>query len=377
MGGLLAFAGASRARATPYVAPPRPAVVSGVRVEMLLDGLAHPWAVAELPDGALIVTERLGRARVLRGGTSSEVSGLPTVLTGGQAGLLDIAIHPRFAANQWIYLTLASGDASANRTVLLRARLDGTRLVEARIVFTVSESKSGLQHFGSRLAWLPDGTLLMSIGDGGNPPVSLRGAPIREQAQNMASHLGKLLRLDEDGRPPADNPLVSAPGAAAEIWALGLRNVQGLAWDAVRGTVWCSDHGALGGDELNLVRGGANHGWPRVTHSREYSGREISSERRRNGVVDPALVWTETIAPSGLAVCSGRAFTSWRGDILAGGLVSGDIRRVTADAAGRVTGEHRIPVRARVRDVREAQDGALLVLTDEPRGRLLRLLPAD
>ncbi len=362
--------------AAPFDGASQPPAAAGLRTTELAGGIAHAWGLAVLPDGGMLITERGGRMRLWRGGAMADVQGVPPVLAARQAGLFDVVLHPRFAENRWVYLTHAAGDESANRTRLVRAELDGARLVGARTLFEVARPKPGLAHFGARLAWLPDGTLLMSVGDGGNPPISLDGAPIRDQAQNLGSHLGKVLRLDAEGRAAPDNPFAGRAGALPEIWALGLRNVQGLAWDPVRRAVWASDHGARRGDELNLLRAGANHGWPLVTHSLEYSGREITAVRTREGMADPALVWAGTLAPSGLAVVTGTRLPGWRGDVLAGGLQSRDIRRVVVDAQGAVQREESIAVGARVRDVREAPDGALLVLTDEPVGRLLRIEPA-
>jgi glucose/arabinose dehydrogenase len=241
-------------------------------------------------------------------------------------------------------------------------------------VFEVAMAKPMGAHFGSRILFLPDGSLLLSVGDGGNPQVQIDGRPSREQAQNPASHLGKILRLAEDGTPPRDNPFLGRQGFLPEVWSWGHRNPQGLAWDPVRRVVWATEHGSQGGDELNRVRGGENHGWPLVTHSVEYrSGAAIAPERSRAGLVDPALVWSATTAPSGLAVYNADRFPAWRGDLFAGGLRSQDLRRIRLDAEGRVQGEEVLAVGRRIRDVRQGPDGFLYLLTDEPQGALLRL----
>lgn len=264
---------------------------------------------------------------------------------------------------------------------MARARFDGRRLNDWEVIVQVNRSKAGGQHFGSRLAWLPDDTLLVSIGDGGNPPVSLDGAWIRLQAQNPASHLGKVLRVRDDGSIPADNPFAPGrPGAGRAdpaVWSLGHRNIQGLVHDPVQRRVWATEHGSRGGDELNLLRGGANHGWPVVSHSREYSsGEAVAPASSAPGYEDPQRVWMATIAPSGLAVMQGDRVSQWRGNLFVGGLVARGVRRLQLNEEGQVIGESVIAIGERVRDVRQGPDGELYVLTDEPRGRLLRVRPA-
>jgi glucose/arabinose dehydrogenase len=286
----------------------------------------------------------------------------------------------------WVYVSYAHGTQEANGTRVARARFDGRRLRDWQVIFEVNRSKPGGQHFGSRLLWLPDETLLVSIGDGGNPPVSLDGAWIRLQAQNPASQLGKVIRLRDDGSIPTDNPF--AGGKAGEragvqvtdpaVWSLGHRNIQGMAYDPVQGRVWATEHGSRGGDELNLLKPGGNHGWPVVSHSREYStGLPVAPVTAAPGYVSPRRVWMDTIAPSGLAVLQGDRLPAWRGgDLFAGGLVARGVRRLQLNGAGEVIAESVLPVGARVRDVRQGPDGELYVLTDEPRGRLLRIRPA-
>jgi glucose/arabinose dehydrogenase len=349
-----------------------------VQPTILVDSLEHPWGLDWLPDGTMIVTERPGRVRLIRDGQLEPmpVAGVPAVLTTGQGGLLDVSVHPQFAENQWVYFTYAHGDPSANQTRVARARLVGNTLTDWQVIFAVNRIKAGGQHFGSRITWLPDNTMLISIGDGGNPPVELDGELIRNQAQNLSSHLGKIVRLNEDGSMPADNPFVNNPSVAPAIWSYGHRNIQGLMYDPVRNQVWSTEHGAKGGDELNRVSPGENYGWPVVTHSREYSGGEITTERSRPGMIDPLMVWTPAISPSGLLVYQGDLFPQWRGDLFAGGLVSQDVRHIDLDASGAVIKETPIPIGQRVRDVRQGPDGLIYILTDEPDGRLIRLEPS-
>jgi glucose/arabinose dehydrogenase len=345
----------------------------------LVENLEHPWGMVWLPDGSMLVTERPGRLRIIREGEldPNPVAGVTEVLAMGQGGLLDISLHPQFAENRWVYFTYAYGSADANQTRVARAQFDGTALSNWTVLFEVDRIKEDGQHFGSRLGWLPDNTLLVSIGDGGNPPVSLDGGLIRNQAQNLETRLGKVVRLNDDGSIPADNPFVNQAGADPAVWSYGHRNIQGLAIDPATNQVWTTEHGARGGDELNQMQAGANYGWPLVTFSREYFGPPISNEQSRPGMVDPLQVWTPAIAPSGLMVYRGDRIPQWQGNLFAGALVSRDIRRIEVDAEGRVLGEEAIAIGQRVRDVRQGPDGLIYVLTDAPNGQLLRLQPAD
>jgi glucose/arabinose dehydrogenase len=350
----------------------------GFRAVAILRGLEHPWSMAWLPDGDILVTERPGRLKRVRDGrlASDPIAGVPKVFDSGQGGLLDISLHPRFKQNRQVYFTCAHGNTIANRTRVATAFLNGNRLSDWQVIFEVADSKVGSQHFGSRLLWLPDETLLVSIGDGGNPPVRLKGDWIREQAQNRQSHLGKILRFRDDGSVPPDNPFADSADAQAAIWSYGHRNIQGLAYDPLRSLVWASEHGALGGDELNLIQAGRNYGWPTVTFSREYfDGSKISPYTSKPGMVDPMAVWMTAIAPSGLVVYSGTQFEQWRGDLFVGGLKSQDIRRIDLNEAGQIVGQSALRIGQRVRDVRQGPDGLLYVLTDESDGSLIRLEP--
>lgn len=354
-------------------------VATGWEAVPVVTGLEHPWSLAWLPSGDILVTERPGRLRVIRAGKllDQPVAGLPETLGQGQGGLMDLALHPRFPENRWVYFTYGIGTSDANATRLARGRLaaDGSALTELEVLHTVRPLKPGAQHFGSRLLWLPDGTLLLALGDGGNPPNRLDGELIREQAQKRDSQLGKVLRLRDDGTVPPDNPFVGQAGTDPLIWTLGHRNIQGLARDPVNGRIWASEHGSRGGDELNLLAAGGNYGWPRATYSIEYTFGTISRHTTLPGMVDPVAVWTPAQAPSGLLVYTGDVFPAWRGDLFSGGLKSREIRRIDLDAAGKVIGEEKLPIGARLRDVRQGPDGFVYVLTDEKNGRLLRLQP--
>ncbi|MBL0926061.1 MAG: PQQ-dependent sugar dehydrogenase [Phycisphaerales bacterium] len=354
------------------------AAAKGWQLRTVIEDLDRPWGMAWLPDGSMLITEKAGRLRLVKDGTlqSDAVPGVPPVFDGGQGGLMDVAIHPKFAENRLVYFTYSIGGNGGNKTVLARAKFDGAKLEDWRVIFENSREKRGGQHFGSRMIWLPDGTLLLSVGDGGNPPSSLDGQNIRNQAQSTKTHFGKVLRLTDEGKAPTDNPFAKDEGAAPEVWSMGHRNIQGLVRDPVTGRVWATEHGALGGDELNIIRGGKNYGWPLVTYSREYSGAEITKERSRPGMEDPVAVWTPCIAASGLAVYNGERFPQWKGNLFAGGLVSQDVRRIRVDADGKALEQDAIRIGARVRDVRQGPDGFLYVLTDERPGKLIRIEPS-
>ncbi len=350
-------------------------VAENFRTTTVLQGLERPWSIAWLPDGSMLITERPGRLRIVRDGVldSQPLPGVPEVFADGQGGLMDVSLHPNFRENRLIYLTYSHGSEGENRTRVARATFDGKALQNLEVIFEVSQGKTGTQHFGSRIVWLPDNTMLVAIGDGGNPPVQLDGDFIRKQAQNLNSHLGKIVRLNDDGSIPQDNPFVDNANANSAIWSYGHRNIQGMTFDQVNNRLWSTEHGARGGDELNLVQAGENYGWPLVTHSKEYTGGEISSERSRPGMIDPKVVWTPAIAPSGLAFYSSDRFPQWQGDLFAGGLVSRDVRHIDLNEEGNVLSEESISIGQRVRDVRQGPDGMLYVLTDEQNGQLISI----
>ncbi len=365
---------------------PRALPVDDVELEVIAEGLEHPWGMAWLPNGDILITERPGNLRIIRDGVLQEeaIAGVTEVaditaqqvFASRQGGFLDVAIHPRFAENQWIYFSYSHGTRNANRTRVARAKFDGDRLNDWEVVFEVAQAKRGGQHFGSRLVWLPDETLLISIGDGGNPPLQVEGILSREQAQNLDSHLGKVVRINDDGTIPADNPFVDNPEAEPEIWSYGHRNIQGMVFDPTTQKIWATEHGSRGGDELNLVEATNNYGWPEVSFSAEYStGRPVAPVQTRDDTITPRRVWTPAIAPSGLTIYRGDRHPEWQGNLFAGGLVSNDIRRLEFNTQGEITAESRIQINQRVRDVRTGPDGYVYVLTDEDEGRLLRINP--
>ncbi|WP_439532932.1 PQQ-dependent sugar dehydrogenase [Polymorphobacter sp.] len=332
------------------------------RVEVKARGLDHPWSLAFLPDGRVLVTERRGALRVIgTNGRLGTVTGVPAVFHESQAGLFDVVLHPRFADNRTLYLSYAKGTARANATVIARARLEGDRLIDVKEIFRNTPAKSGPVHFGGRMAFLPDGSLVMGTGD---------GFDYREQAQVTASGFGKMVRIGGSGEIPADNPF-----RGSAVWSYGHRNPQGLAVDPETGRLWAHEHGPRGGDEVNLIVRGGNYGWPVATHGVDYSGASISPYKSYKGMIDPRVVWVPSIAPSGLAVYRGAMFPAWRGNLIVGGLVSQDVRRIVLDAKGKLLHQARIvpQVSARIRDVRVAPDGALWLTTDEPDGQALRI----
>lgn len=349
------------------------------------EGLEHPWSIAWLPDGTALVTERPGRLRAIRAGRldPTPIAGTPPVLVAEQrglvfqSGLFEVSPHPNFAQNRLVYLSYAHGTAQDNRLRLARATLDGNALTNLQVLFEVSQGKTDFQHYGGKILWLPDGTLLLSVGDGGNPPVAIEGGLSRLQAQRTESHIGKILRLRDDGTPPPDNPFIGRTGARPEVFSMGHRHIQGLARHP-DGRTFATEHGPLGGDELNLIRPGQNYGWPQVGWGRDYVGGTPVGTGQRSGAgfVDPVLVWyPSVIGASGLMIYTGDRFPEWRGSIFAGGLATQDVRRMVLGAQGEVTLHESLRIGQRVRDVQQGPDGLVYVLTDEIHGRVFRLEP--
>lgn len=368
----------ARPSGTPEPTPPPPEV-DGWEALPLAEGIRHPWGLAWLPDGRALLTSRDdGTVHLFDGQELQEVAtqGMPEIFTAGQGGLLDISVHPQDQGeNVRVYMTLSTGTQQANRTVLVRGVFGGQRLAGIQELFRAVPDKSGGQHFGSRLLWLPDNTLLMSVGDGGNPPLQIDGMPAREQAQNLRSHLGSVVRVTEDGEAAPGNPFTGRQDSLPEIWAYGLRHIQGLTRNPRSGDIWATDHGPRGGDELNLLEAGKNYGWPLETLGRDYRTGESIGQPSVEGMVSPKAVWTPAHAPSGLVFYTGAQFADWRGSLLSGGLVSQDIRRIVLDGENNVRRQERLRIHSRVRDVRQGPDGHLYALTDEEDGQLLRIVP--
>ena len=341
-----------------------------IRVVRLAGGLERPWGVAFLPDGGYLVTEKPGRLQLIRDGEKTEVTGLPEITAIRQGGLLDVSLHPDFETTRWVYLSYAKGGEGGTALALGRGRLEGERLTDFEDVFVQDRYSGPGRHYGSRIAWLPDGTLLLSIGDRGSDP---------PRAQDPGDHAGKLLRLNPDGSVPEDNPFVGQEGVQPGIWSLGHRNIQGLVVAPGGEVVWATEHGPRGGDELNLIVPGLNYGWPIVSRARHYADeRPYGEARSRAGYEDPVYEFLPTLAPSGLALVTADRFPPWRGNLLAGGLRAERIRRVVIEQ-GEVVHEEELllGVVGRIRDVREGPDGLIYVLSDGPDGGLYRIEPVD
>lgn len=341
-----------------------------VRVVTLTRGLSHPWGLAFLPDGGMLITERPGRLRQFRDGRlGPPVEGVPEVLARGQGGLLDVAIHPDFASNRLIYLSYSGLGRGGAGTEVARARLDGNRLVGLEVIFAVAPKTRGTLHYGSRLLFTPDGLLYITIGERGD---------LMHEAQNLDNHLGTVVRLRDDGRVPADNPFRDRAGARPEIYSYGHRNPQGMARNPASGAVWINEHGPRGGDEVNILRAGANYGWPRITYGINYSGTVISEHTALPGMEQPVVYWDPSIAPSGMAFYTGERFANWHGNLFVGALAHQHLRRLVLDGDKVVAQEAMLgELRERIRDVRQGPDGLLYLLTDDYDGRLIRLEPAD
>lgn len=348
------------------------------RIETVASGLDHPWALTFLPGGRMLVTERPGRLRLIEPGSSGQpvlrpdpVPGLPPVLAQGQAGLFDLVLDPGFASNGLLYLSFAHGTVASNQLRVVRARFDGWQLLDVTPILSTQPSKAGTQHFGGRMAFLPDGTLVVGMGDGNQE---------RTDAQRLGTHLGKLLRIRTDGQVPSDNPFVGRAGVRPEIYSLGHRNPQGLV--QVGGQLYAHEHGARGGDELNHIQPGANYGWPVTTGGVDYTWARITPYRTLPGISPPLLDWTPSIAPAGLAYYDATLFPAWRGSLFVAALKERSVRRVplpnAASAAPGAPGKQEIlftELGERFRDVRAGPDGALYLLTDSPAGRVLRVVP--
>jgi aldose sugar dehydrogenase len=356
----LALLGSSLAQAMDY------------RIETVTDGLQHPWSLAFLPDGRMLVTERVGRLRIIEADGSlnpQPVGGVPEGFVAAQAGLMDVLLDPEFASNQQLYLSYAYGTSQANNTRLAKARLVDGQLKDVRVLFSALPAKSGAAHYGGRMAWLPDKTLVLTLGD---------GFDWREEAQSTANHLGKIVRLNRDGSIPQNNPLVGLAGAAEEIYSFGHRNVQGIVYDDELQRLYSHEHGPRGGDELNLIEPGTNYGWPLITYGVDYTGAQISPYTELPGLQQPLLHWTPSVAPSSLTLYRGSLFPQWQGDLFASTLAERSVRRIRLQD-GKLAGQEVLfeELDERIRDVRGGPDGALYLLTDSAEGRVLRVVPVE
>ena len=346
-----------------------------VRVQVVAQGLEHPWALAFLPGGSFLVTERPGRLRVVEAGGKvlPPVRGLPTMAGGGQGGLLDVVTDSAFARNRTLYFCYSEPDTApmsgANSTALAKARLsqDNTQLEDVQVIFSQKPKVASNLHFGCRITEARDGTLFLALGERYNR---------RDDAQKLDNHLGKVVRVNKDGTVPADNPFVGKSGALPEVWSYGHRNAQGATL-APDGTYWMHEHGPQGGDEINIPQAGRNYGWPIVTYGENYGGGKMGEGTQRAGMEQPLHYWVPSIAPSGMAfLTSDRYGAAWKGNLFVGSLKFGYLNRMVLDGR-KVQAEHKLLAdgKERIRDVRQGPDGLLYVVTDAAKGRLLRLQP--
>jgi len=334
-------------------------------------GLASPWAVAFLPDGRYLVTERAGRMRIVErdGRLGEALAGLPAVDVGGQCGLLDVVLDPKFADNAWVYWSYAEAGDGGNGTAVARGKLQGNRLNDVQVIFRQMPKVSSQLHCGSRLVFTRDGRLFVVLGDRFSR---------KDDAQKLDNHLGKVVRIETDGKVPADNPFVSTAAAKPEVWSLGHRNMQGAALHPGTGELWATEHGPQGGDELNLVLAGKNFGWPLLTYGRNYGiGTRIGEEGPKPGFEAPLKYWVPTsVAPSGMAFLTSDRYPGWKGNLFIGTLRGQSLIRLQLDGTQVLKEEELLTsLRSRIRDVRQGPDGYLYVLTDSADGQLLRLMP--
>ncbi|MEN9226815.1 MAG: PQQ-dependent sugar dehydrogenase [Thermostichus sp. HHBFW_bins_43] len=348
---------------------PRARTEQAFRVVPLASGLEHPWGMAFLPDGSILVTERPGRLRLVtaNGLDPQPIGGVPEVVAQGQGGLLDVVLHPDYSENGWIYLAYSAPGPGGAGTRVARARLGQEGLYDLEVIFDMERKTPAVHHFGARLAFDEEGLLYIGTGDRGE----------RNRAQDLGDHAGKVLRITDSGGIPADNPFVNQAGALPEIYTYGNRNIQGLTRHPETGAIWSHEHGPRGGDEINIIAPGVNYGWPLITHGREYAGGPVGQGlSEAPGLASPLLHWTPSIAPSGMTFYTGEAFPEWQGNLFVGALAGQHLARLQLDG-DRVVAEERLLEGAvgRIRDVRQGPDGLLYLLTDAPNGSLLRLEP--
>ena len=341
------------------------------RIVPLLAGLENPWSIAFLPDGRMLVTERAGRLRLVTQDFKLDpkpIDGLPEVIANGQGGLFDVVLHPQHAQNGWIYWAYNAPGTGGWGTALARGKLQGQRMTEVQVLFSMQPKTRSAHHFGGRIVFDATGMVYLTLGDRGD----------KDRAQKLNDHAGSVIRLHEDGRVPNDNPFVQRAGALPEKWTLGHRNMQGAAINPQTGELWTHEHGPQGGDEVNVIRPGLNYGWPVVTYGVNYGlGTKIGEGQSKPGMVQPLQVWVPSIAPSGMAFVSGSQFSQWRGSMLVGALRGQMLVRLTLEGDKVLSEERLFQGRpGRIRDVRMGPDGLVYLLTDDPQGALLRLEPA-
>lgn len=334
------------------------------------EGLDHPWNLTFMPDGSMLVVLLPGEIRVLRDGALSEpVSGVPEVYFESQGGLFEVLLDPDYAENGYVYLSYAHGTPGKNGTRVARAHFDGQALTDLEVIFDATPAKDTPVHYGGVMIFLPDDTLLVTVGD---------GFDYREEAQRLDTDLGKIIRINRDGSIPEDNPFAGRKDARPEIWSYGHRNLQGLIYDGASGRVYEHEHGPRGGDEINIIEPGKNYGWPVITWGIDYSGARISPFTEYDGMEQPLLYWTPSIAPCGFTIYRGSVFPEWDGDLFVGALAAKEVRRVDLED-GKVVGQEELfaDLDERIRDVATGPDGYLYLVTDGEDGSVLRVEPAE
>lgn len=341
-----------------------------ISTETIAGNLDHPWSLAFLPDGTLLVTERVGNMRLVTNGKVSEpIANVPKVAVMGQGGLLDVALAPDFPTSGKIYFTYSQPGKGGAGTALASAKLvrdeDGASLEDVSVLVSMNRKSRREQHFGSRIVVAPDGKLFVTMGERGQ----------QRRAQDFRDHAGSVLRINADGSIPADNPFADGKRGLPELWSKGHRNPQGAVWDPVTQSLWTVEHGAMGGDEVNQPQPGKNYGWPVITYGKDYSGAKIGKGSAAEGYEQPLYYWDPSIAPSGAAVYEGEMFPEWQGDLLVGSLKFELLSRLDRDEKGAIKGEERIfdGEFGRIRDVRVAPDGSVYLLTDQSNGEIIRL----
>ena len=344
-------------------------IAVGYNIEIVAEGLDFPWSIAFLPNGDYLVALRGGEVRRISaaGEVGDPLTGLPATYVASQGGYFDIMLDPDFASTQSIYLSFAHGTSAENGTRIIKGILNGTEVESVQTLFTVSPLKDTPVHYGGKMIFLPDGTLMMTTGD---------GFEYREAAQDKFSLLGKIIRINKDGSAPSDNPFADGSEGDPRVWSYGHRSPQGLVLDEATGTIYMHEHGAQGGDELNAVLPARNYGWPAVTQGINYSGAYVSPLKTAPGVEEPLTYWVPSIAPSGLAIYNGAAFPQWQGDLFVGALLDQEVRKLEIES-GRVVSEASIftEIGARIRDIRVGPDDFLYILTDSDSGKVLRVVP--
>jgi aldose sugar dehydrogenase len=363
--------GFQRPPSPPFPDAPQVVETAGLslRATPMLKGLATPWSLAFLPNGDMLITEKGGKLRIARGGTldPQPIAGTPEVFAVGQGGLLEVALHPQFAQNQFVYLTYSKGrNEKEGTTALARGRFDGKTLVDVKDLLVTDNWNTGGIHFGSKLAFGRDGMLYMTVGERND----------RNRAQNLNIHGGKILRLKDDGTAPPDNPFAGKDGHKPEIFSYGHRNAQAIAVHPDTGAIWATEHGPQGGDELNLVQAGKNYGWPVITFGREYSGEIISAQPAREGMEQPFTFWSPSPGLSGMVIYSGDKYPGWKGQMFLGALAGTGLHRVGLNERGLAGREIMLTsLRQRIRDVRQGPDGFLYLVIDANPGGILKLEP--